>query len=464
MPRYSFSCAQACAFLLFASPVVAQSVAPYGVGAISGGADTPRAWVRGEPRIGNASFRLQLDRAPVGEFAALLLSGQRGRSSLLGVDVWVDLSASVFAVSPLFIVDAVGKSSFGLPIPVDSGLVGLNLFAQWVVTDPGAPDGIGASDGLALNVGTDPVLVGASTQGLEMLDFAGNASTLPWPVSFSSPPIPRSVVAARDGLLFAELFEFPFGSVTLAFDATMQPPTFLPAVARSVREFTPHPHDAVAYAFSTGGAGLGRVDLQSGSPTFGRFSRLLTSVSTGAIGGISADGRRMLVSVLLNTLLVFDVEPGSTTRGTPLYSYAAPAIGQSRPGADGESFFVFPFAGTGNPGTEFTEHSIANGQELRRVTLPASIDEAIVDPRGRFVALGLANGAIAIVDVESGPSSFTFRLLQTATSSTPKFALTADSNSLLVSSAGQVVAYDVSTLLSFFTVPTTFAAERVTLR
>jgi len=52
------------------------------------------------------------------------------------------------------VVDANGQAEFTLPVPNKPSLVGFELETQWFVSDPGAPNGVGAmTDGYQAVIG-----------------------------------------------------------------------------------------------------------------------------------------------------------------------------------------------------------------------------------------------------------------------------------------------------------------------
>ena len=57
------------------------------------------------------------------------------------------ISAAVAVVSPA------GDASFAIPVPAQAGLVGVSLFHQWAVLDPGNALGLVLSNGAQAKIG-----------------------------------------------------------------------------------------------------------------------------------------------------------------------------------------------------------------------------------------------------------------------------------------------------------------------
>jgi hypothetical protein len=128
---------------------------PYGTsspgcgGPISIGVNSP-------PQIGNASFSITCANAPPNAigFIGLSLSAQIPPVSIVGVEIWIGLSADVYAVSS----DALGAAQFPIPIPNDPMFVGGQTFWQFFWFGPNSPSppcppfGLSASNALEITV------------------------------------------------------------------------------------------------------------------------------------------------------------------------------------------------------------------------------------------------------------------------------------------------------------------------
>ncbi|MBK8978688.1 MAG: exo-alpha-sialidase [Planctomycetes bacterium] len=120
----------------------------YGTATAGSGRLAPTiATTGGLPAVGNASFALRADATLGGAVVGEILGLAAVVRPVAGIDLLVD---------PLVLTTALasgtgpgaGQAVFPLPIPNDPGLVGVRLLAQMVTADPGAPQGLAASDGL----------------------------------------------------------------------------------------------------------------------------------------------------------------------------------------------------------------------------------------------------------------------------------------------------------------------------
>jgi hypothetical protein len=126
----------------------------YGTGAAgSAGVPTIDADVFAvQDRIGVRQCNLLLANGAANSMAACLLSLGQANTNVFGLQILVDLNVVDIAFAP---VDANGRASRGLPIPPTSpDLRGLDLFAQWLVSDTSAANGLASySGGLSLELG-----------------------------------------------------------------------------------------------------------------------------------------------------------------------------------------------------------------------------------------------------------------------------------------------------------------------
>lgn len=89
----------------------------------------------GLPVLGNAGFRIGVERCPAGAVAALLCSLAPGTVPIAAPCILqLDPASGLPALFGL--VQSNGTRSEPVPIPNQAGLVGLQLFAQWAVLDP----------------------------------------------------------------------------------------------------------------------------------------------------------------------------------------------------------------------------------------------------------------------------------------------------------------------------------------
>lgn len=128
----------------------------YGVGC-PGQSGIPGMRSSGLPTLGNATFRLGVDRSPPGAIVALLLSLGSGNTPVAGPCV-MQLDP-VLALPALFgVTNPIGSRQEPLPIPSSPSYAGLQLFGQWAVVDPlGTPapglPGLSGSAACRLRVG-----------------------------------------------------------------------------------------------------------------------------------------------------------------------------------------------------------------------------------------------------------------------------------------------------------------------
>jgi len=105
--------------------------------------------------LGNADFKLGLGNALGGARAFLVLGAARTRPgvTLRGVPLHVDLhGASVLAQTLSGTSARRGVTTFRLPLPADSALLGTSRFAQGFVLDPNALGGLAATRGAEIQV------------------------------------------------------------------------------------------------------------------------------------------------------------------------------------------------------------------------------------------------------------------------------------------------------------------------
>lgn len=112
----------------------------------------PVADVTSQPFVGNAGFAFQCARVPPNSIGFFLLTGSGLQSPqvLQGIELWVDPASG--AAFHVVTADADGNAAFPLPVPNLPQLVGLGLSAQFAWPDTCAPQGLSASDAIAIVV------------------------------------------------------------------------------------------------------------------------------------------------------------------------------------------------------------------------------------------------------------------------------------------------------------------------
>lgn len=129
----------------------------YGAGTPGSGGIVPRIFSSGgAPRIGNTSFRIEGDQILGGANVLLIVGFAKAQIPVLGIVVLVDLNLPTFSFSfpasgPAGVAGA-GAVSIPASIPDNPNFVGIEIDAQLIVSDPGGPRGLAASDGLSLTL------------------------------------------------------------------------------------------------------------------------------------------------------------------------------------------------------------------------------------------------------------------------------------------------------------------------
>ncbi len=117
--------------------------------ATDGAAGAPEIYSFGAAFAGNANFAVELDNAPANASVVLLLGAASGNTAVAGVQLAVDLSQPVIAVTAQ--TDAAGTVRVPIAVPPGDATSGV-VYAQFVVTDPGAAAGLAATRGMRFDV------------------------------------------------------------------------------------------------------------------------------------------------------------------------------------------------------------------------------------------------------------------------------------------------------------------------
>lgn len=124
----------------------------YGAGTSGSGGETPRMICYEAPSLGNPNFTLAVDRALGGANAMLLVSTRSmpGGVPFGGATSFVSTSTGrqrLFSAGQLQgIGNGQGYGSLSLALPASAFYDGVELYAQWFVVDPGATNGVAASE------------------------------------------------------------------------------------------------------------------------------------------------------------------------------------------------------------------------------------------------------------------------------------------------------------------------------
>jgi len=114
----------------------------------TGGGTEPAIYPFGAAWAGNQNYRIDIEGAASSASGALFLGTGSASAPLLGVEVLVDLSGPYVAVPVT--ADAGGTAKVPLPIP--DPVISGRLFAQGVLFDPTAAQGISATQGIQLDL------------------------------------------------------------------------------------------------------------------------------------------------------------------------------------------------------------------------------------------------------------------------------------------------------------------------
>lgn len=144
-----------CAELDLGHPANCPTLA-FGAGKPGSAGIVPRVTTVGGPAVlGNAAFRLRVDRAPEGTQGLLLIGAAPGSLSAPWGTLLVDLAQPYLAV-PIALADSffIGQpfADVPLPIPNQPALAGIQAHAQALLADAGAAHGISHTAGLTATV------------------------------------------------------------------------------------------------------------------------------------------------------------------------------------------------------------------------------------------------------------------------------------------------------------------------
>ncbi len=130
----------------------------FGAGTAGTGGATPRMVCHEPPALGNPDFTVAVDRGLGGARAFLLVStrdqvlGVPFRGAMSHVALHSGRSRWLAAGQLTGIGGGQGYGSRGMTLPTSSAYRGTSLYAQWFVIDPGAPNGLAASEALEVTL------------------------------------------------------------------------------------------------------------------------------------------------------------------------------------------------------------------------------------------------------------------------------------------------------------------------
>lgn len=120
----------------------------YETGTAGTGGATPEIRSFGCSFSGNGNYRIDLENAAPNSAVALLISDGSSATNVLGANILVDLTGQLLIVTAQ--TDASGNASVSIPLTDRSGVA--TLYSQFVVMDPGAPQGLAASRGMKWDI------------------------------------------------------------------------------------------------------------------------------------------------------------------------------------------------------------------------------------------------------------------------------------------------------------------------
>lgn len=126
---------------------------PYGSGLRGSGGVIPVLFGTGCPRVSQA-YSMDLSGGLGGSFALLAIGFQPGQTALVGGTLWIGAVGSIGSMTLTGTAGQPGVGGFQFPLAVPSAsYVGLRLYAQAGVLDPGAVQGFSLSNGLEVVIG-----------------------------------------------------------------------------------------------------------------------------------------------------------------------------------------------------------------------------------------------------------------------------------------------------------------------
>ena len=119
----------------------------YGVGTTGTNSAMPEMHTFGSSYSGNGNFRIEIENVAPNAPVALLIGDASAATNVLGADILVDLTGQLLIVNGR--ADAAGKASISIPL---GDFFETTLYSQFIVVDPGGPQGIAASRGMKWDI------------------------------------------------------------------------------------------------------------------------------------------------------------------------------------------------------------------------------------------------------------------------------------------------------------------------
>ena len=118
-----------------ASQLGAAEAEYFGVACTSTGTPAIGLW-GGVPALGNAEFKIALYAAPANRACTLLMNDSRSDTRISGCTIYPTLVPTLTLASS---TDSTGNTCPILPVPARAELVGLQIYAQWILSEPAGP-------------------------------------------------------------------------------------------------------------------------------------------------------------------------------------------------------------------------------------------------------------------------------------------------------------------------------------
>jgi hypothetical protein len=123
----------------------------YGAGTPGTGGTVPNIdWHGGYAQVANSTFRIEGKRLPANAAAVLLLGAAPASIPVFGVTLLVDVAGPFVQVNTT--ANGSGVASVPLGVPNSTALGNQSLYAQWLVQDAGASQGVSASRGSKITI------------------------------------------------------------------------------------------------------------------------------------------------------------------------------------------------------------------------------------------------------------------------------------------------------------------------
>ncbi|MCB9892332.1 MAG: hypothetical protein H6833_11830 [Planctomycetes bacterium] len=309
-----------------ATVLATSSIDRYGNATAGSSGIAPRIGTHGSAWPGNANFAVTLERAIGGSAAVLAIGIQDLALPVAGFELNVlpIIATPAIPVGGMPGVPGTGDANVLLPLPALPGLIGAQTYFQWIVTDPGAPQGLAATRGMRTTLTGDPLVVACGTLGMTdhviALDPRSSQVT-PWSVGADNPV---DVQFTPDGTLLVVSATLSRQFIVVDTATASSIATVSTSGLPNSAAITPDGKRAYGITGGTSGSGSGlaiEIDLDRRSPTFGRRIGSIAGIPTQDTQlegiSISKDGKTLVTCNLglgaTPAIYVADIDPASPT-------------------------------------------------------------------------------------------------------------------------------------------------------